>query len=41
MKFDDPSLNTVKPTMAHFFYMDERDPTKVIRWMGAVGPTGF
>jgi hypothetical protein len=41
MKFDDPSMNTVKPTMAHFFYMDERDPTKVIRWMGAVGPTGF
>jgi hypothetical protein len=41
MKFDDPSMHTAKPTMAHFFYMDEADPTKVVRWMGAVGPTGF
>jgi hypothetical protein len=31
MKFDDPSKNTVKPTMAHFFYMDKADPTKVSR----------
>jgi hypothetical protein len=41
MKFDDPSTKTVMPTMAHFFYMDKADPSKVIRWMGAVGPTGF
>ena len=41
MKFDDPTQSTVKPTMAHFFYMDPRDPTKVIRWVGAVGPTAF
>jgi hypothetical protein len=27
--------------MAHFFYMDEKDPTKVKRWIGSVGPTGF
>jgi hypothetical protein len=39
MKFDDPSMNIVKPTMAHFFYMDEAG--KVSRWVGAVGPTGF
>ena len=41
MKFDDDSIATVKPSMAHFFYMDESDPSKVIRWIGAVGPTGF
>ena len=41
MKFDDPSMKTVKPTMAHFFYMDKKDPSKVSRWMGAVGPTSF
>lgn len=41
MKFDDKSIPTVKPSMAHFFYMDESDPSKVIRWIGAVGPTGF
>jgi hypothetical protein len=41
MTFDDPKLPTVKPTMTHFFYMDEADPTKVKRWYGAVGPTGF
>lgn len=42
MKFDDPAMGTVKPTMALFFYMDKSDPTKVIRWIGAVGgPTGF
>ncbi|HKA90147.1 MAG TPA: hypothetical protein VKE22_20945 [Haliangiales bacterium] len=41
MRFDDLTKASVKPTMAHFFYMDENDPTKVIRWMGAVGPAGF
>ena len=24
MKFDDPSIKPVRPTMTHFFYMDER-----------------
>ena len=41
MTFDDPSMKTVKPTMTHFFYMDKRDPAKVSKWYGAVGPTGF
>jgi hypothetical protein len=41
MKFDDPGMAPVKPTMTHFFYMDEADPSKVSRWIGAVGPTGF
>jgi hypothetical protein len=31
----------VRPTMTHFFYMDARDPTKVRRWCGAVGPVAF
>ncbi len=29
------------PTMTHFFYMDEADPTKVRHWHGAVGPVSF
>ena len=41
MKFDDPSIKPVRPTMTHFFYMDENAPTKVKHWVGAVGPTGF
>ena len=41
MKFDDLNIKPVRPTMAHFFYMDPKDATKVIRWIGAVGPTGF
>ncbi len=41
MTFDDPGTASVKPTMAHFFYMDPADPTKVVRWVGSVGPTGF
>ncbi len=41
MKFDDPGIQPVRPTMAHFFYMDEKDPTKVKHWIGSVGPTGF
>jgi len=32
---------TVYPTMTHFFYMDERDPSKVKHWYGAVGPVSF
>jgi hypothetical protein len=31
----------VHPTMTHFFYMDEKDDTKVRRWIGAVGPVAF
>lgn len=31
----------VRPTMTHFFYMDETNPAKVKRWHGAVGPTAF
>lgn len=38
---DDRSKPVVKPTMSHFFHMDPADPTKVLRWIGAVGPTGF
>ena len=41
MKFNDPGKEIVKPVMAHFFYMDKADPSKVSRWIGAVGPTGF
>jgi hypothetical protein len=41
MKFDDPGIRPVRPTMTHFFYMDEKDPGKVKRWIGSVGPTGF
>lgn len=41
MNFDDPSIEAVKPSMSHFFYMDEHDPSKVSRWIGAVGPTSF
>ena len=38
---DDGTKPVVHPTMAHFFYMDEADPTKVKRWVGAVGPAQF
>jgi chemotaxis protein MotA len=41
MTFDDPNKKPVKPTMTHFFYMDKRDPSKVSKWYGAVGPTAF
>jgi len=27
--------------MTHFFYMDEKDPSKVRRWFGSVGPIQF
>ena len=38
---DDGSKPIVKPVMSHFFYMDEKDPAKVRRWVGAVGPVQF
>lgn len=41
MKPDDSSKPVVKPVMSHFFYMDEKDPTKVRHWIGAVGPVQF
>ncbi len=41
MAFDDPGMTAVRPSMAHFFYMDQADPTKVKHWIGAVGPTAF
>ncbi len=41
MIFDNPATPAVKPTMTHFFYMDEANPSKVRRWIGSVGPTGF
>ncbi|WP_293883276.1 nuclear transport factor 2 family protein [Sphingomonas sp.] len=31
----------VHPTMSHFFYMDERNQSKVKHWLGAVGPVSF
>jgi hypothetical protein len=27
--------------MMHFFYMDEKDSSKVRRWFGSVGPIQF
>lgn len=41
MTFDDPKQQAVRPTMTHFFYMDPENPSKVIRWVGSVGPTAF
>ena len=38
---EDRSQPVVKPTMTHFFYMDEKNPSKVARWYGAVGPVAF
>jgi hypothetical protein len=38
---DDPRQPIVRPVMTHFFYMDERDPTKVRHWCGSVGPVAF
>jgi hypothetical protein len=38
---DDKSKPVVEPVRTHFFYMDEDDPTKVRRWLGAVGPIQF
>jgi hypothetical protein len=41
MTFDDANIAPVMPTMTHFFYMDEAEPSKVAKWIGSVGPTGF
>ncbi len=41
MRPDDPTQPVVKPVMTHFFYMDEKDPTKVRSWIGSVGPVQF
>jgi hypothetical protein len=41
MAFDDPTLNSVRPTMTHFFYMDKNNLSKVSHWVGSVGPTSF
>lgn len=41
MRFDDPNKQIVKPVMAHFFYMDKKEPAKVSRWVGSVGPMEF
>jgi hypothetical protein len=38
---DDSSKPVVKPVMAHFFHMDEANPTKVKSWIGSVGPVAF
>ncbi len=38
---DDAGKPVVKPVMTHFFYMDERDPSKVSQWHGSVGPVAF
>lgn len=38
---DDKSKPVVKPVMTHFFYMDEKNPTKVRSWIGSVGPVQF
>lgn len=41
MRPDDPTQPVVRPVMTHFFYMDEKDPTKVRSWIGSVGPVQF
>jgi hypothetical protein len=38
---NDPTQSPVRPAMTHFFYMDEKDPSKVIHWHGSVGPVAF
>ena len=38
---DDRSKSVLKPVMTHFFHMDEKDPSKVRQWFGAVGPVQF
>jgi hypothetical protein len=41
MKPNDPTQKIVRPAMTHFFYMDEKDPSKVAHWYGSVGPVAF
>jgi hypothetical protein len=38
---NDPAQKPVRPAMTHFFYMDEKDPSKVAHWYGSVGPVQF
>jgi hypothetical protein len=38
---DDKSKKPVRPTMTHFFYMDQAQPSKISHWYGAVGPIAF
>ena len=38
---NDPTQKPVRPAMTHFFYMDEKDTSKVIHWHGSVGPVAF
>ena len=38
---NDPSQKPARPAMTHFFYMDEKNPSKVIHWHGSVGPVAF
>ena len=41
VSFASQRQEVVRPTMTHFFYMDERNPEKVKHWYGAVGPVSF
>src|SRR5215471_17617562 len=41
MTSDDKTKPIVKPVMTHFFYMDQKDPSRVRRWFGSVGPIQF
>jgi hypothetical protein len=38
---NDPTQKPVRPAMTHFFFMDEKNPAKVIHWHGSVGPVAF
>jgi hypothetical protein len=38
---NDESKPIVRPVMTHFFYMNEKDPSKVRRSFGSVGPIQF
>jgi hypothetical protein len=38
---NDSTQKAVRPAMTHFFYMDEKVPSKVIHWHGSVGPVAF
>lgn len=38
---NDSTQKPVRPAMTHFFYMDDKDPSKVIHWHGSVGPVAF
>jgi hypothetical protein len=38
---DDKSKPVVRPVMNYFCYMDEKEPSKVRKWFGSVGPIQF